>query len=45
MTFKGSGTGAEVTSGTLMLNTVKMTNVQTGAKVTNGMLTVNGGED
>ncbi|WP_210160364.1 hypothetical protein, partial [Bartonella melophagi] len=47
MTIKGSGTatGAEVTSGTLTVNTVTMTNVQTGMKVTgNGNATMVGGE-
>ncbi|ENN91339.1 hypothetical protein m07a_02110 [Bartonella schoenbuchensis m07a] len=47
MTINGGrgSVGAEVTGeGTLVLNKVTMTNVQTGARVSNGKLTVMGGE-
>ncbi|MGL2349640.1 hypothetical protein ACOWKN_06080, partial [Helicobacter pylori] len=41
MTIQGSGgTGAEVKNGTLTVNMVTMTNMQTGVKVTNGFANV-----
>ncbi|MEL6093448.1 hypothetical protein [Bartonella schoenbuchensis] len=45
MTINGSGgggTGAEVSSGTLTLNSVTLKQLETGAKVTNGVLTMEG---